>query len=335
MSSEQCGGLLVWRGFVTAPDPWLPPPTPQASRWAPPTPRRRRGRPPTRATRCPRRSAWPRPRRAPTSSLPGPEHPCRRRARLRGASSSPDTDGAKALAVLSPRSCPGSARPASAARHRGPSSSPSSRRSPSAPGRCSPTIAPPWSTGGPARGCSARCSSLGCCGRCCARSPPAMPPAGWPRGSGRRAGRVGVASVVMVAALLPGFAGAWAAIHQDTVLGQVFVGSGEATVAVPSRSPTSASRPRWPLRRRPPRHGRRRVRAPGARRRLPPRRPPPRRRRRPPPRHPGAPAGRWTIALLGGDAGPHRWNLRTDTMIVVSIDRQTGDLASVSVPRNG
>ena len=38
--------------------------------------------------------------------------------------------------------------------------------------------------------------------------------------------------------------------------------------------------------------------------------------------------------LLGGDAGPSRWGLRTDTMIVVSVDRQTGDLASVSVPRN-
>jgi LCP family protein required for cell wall assembly len=49
---------------------------------------------------------------------------------------------------------------------------------------------------------------------------------------------------------------------------------------------------------------------------------------------PPLPPGRWNIALLGGDAGPHRWGLRTDTMIVVSVDRQTGDLASVSVPRN-
>ena len=44
--------------------------------------------------------------------------------------------------------------------------------------------------------------------------------------------------------------------------------------------------------------------------------------------------GRWNIALLGGDAGADRWGLRTDTMIVVSVDRQTGDLASISVPRN-
>jgi LCP family protein required for cell wall assembly len=33
-------------------------------------------------------------------------------------------------------------------------------------------------------------------------------------------------------------------------------------------------------------------------------------------------------------AGPGRSGLRTDTMIVVSIDRQTGDVASVSIPRN-
>jgi LCP family protein required for cell wall assembly len=44
--------------------------------------------------------------------------------------------------------------------------------------------------------------------------------------------------------------------------------------------------------------------------------------------------GRWTIALLGGDAGPRRWGLRTDTMIVVSIDKATGDLTGISVPRN-
>jgi LCP family protein required for cell wall assembly len=38
--------------------------------------------------------------------------------------------------------------------------------------------------------------------------------------------------------------------------------------------------------------------------------------------------------LLGGDAGPRRWGLRTDTMIVVSVDRATGDTVVVSVPRN-
>ncbi len=40
------------------------------------------------------------------------------------------------------------------------------------------------------------------------------------------------------------------------------------------------------------------------------------------------------VLLLGGDAGPGRWSLRTDTMVVVSIDPATGDTAMISVPRN-
>jgi LCP family protein required for cell wall assembly len=40
------------------------------------------------------------------------------------------------------------------------------------------------------------------------------------------------------------------------------------------------------------------------------------------------------VLLLGGDAGPGRWGLRTDAMHVVSVDLDTGDLAVVSVPRN-
>lgn len=45
-------------------------------------------------------------------------------------------------------------------------------------------------------------------------------------------------------------------------------------------------------------------------------------------------ANRWNIALLGGDAAPGRPGLRTDAMIVVSIDPATGDVAMISVPRN-
>lgn len=44
--------------------------------------------------------------------------------------------------------------------------------------------------------------------------------------------------------------------------------------------------------------------------------------------------GRWNVLLLGGDAGKGRYSLRTDAMILVSIDRATGDAAMVSVPRN-
>ncbi len=43
---------------------------------------------------------------------------------------------------------------------------------------------------------------------------------------------------------------------------------------------------------------------------------------------------RLNILLLGGDAGPGRGGLRTDTMIVASIDPVTGDAVLVGVPRN-
>ena len=44
--------------------------------------------------------------------------------------------------------------------------------------------------------------------------------------------------------------------------------------------------------------------------------------------------GRMTFLLLGGDAGEGRWSRRTDTMIVVSADLDSGAVAVVSVPRN-
>ena len=44
--------------------------------------------------------------------------------------------------------------------------------------------------------------------------------------------------------------------------------------------------------------------------------------------------GRWNILLFGGDAGKGRSGLRTDAMILLSVDRRTGDTAMVSVPRN-
>ena len=41
-----------------------------------------------------------------------------------------------------------------------------------------------------------------------------------------------------------------------------------------------------------------------------------------------------TILLIGGDAGPGRSGLRTDSMILVSIHRPSGRVALISVPRN-
>ena len=43
---------------------------------------------------------------------------------------------------------------------------------------------------------------------------------------------------------------------------------------------------------------------------------------------------RLNVLLLGADSGEGRRNIRTDTMIVMSIDPETGDTAMFSVPRN-
>jgi LCP family protein required for cell wall assembly len=44
--------------------------------------------------------------------------------------------------------------------------------------------------------------------------------------------------------------------------------------------------------------------------------------------------GRLDLLLIGSDAGPDRWSLRTDTMIVLSIDTSTNRAALFGVPRN-
>ncbi len=43
---------------------------------------------------------------------------------------------------------------------------------------------------------------------------------------------------------------------------------------------------------------------------------------------------RLTVLLLGSDAGPYRSGVRTDTVMVVSLDTTTGDLAIFGLPRN-
>jgi len=42
----------------------------------------------------------------------------------------------------------------------------------------------------------------------------------------------------------------------------------------------------------------------------------------------------FNVLLLGGDEGPGRWALRTDTMILVSIHKPSGRIAMLSIPRN-
>jgi LCP family protein required for cell wall assembly len=44
--------------------------------------------------------------------------------------------------------------------------------------------------------------------------------------------------------------------------------------------------------------------------------------------------GRLNLLLVGGDAGPGRWGIRTDTMIVLSVNLKTERAAVFSVPRN-
>lgn len=43
---------------------------------------------------------------------------------------------------------------------------------------------------------------------------------------------------------------------------------------------------------------------------------------------------RVNVLLLGSDAGPDRFAVRTDSIIVASIDTRTGDTALISIPRN-
>jgi LCP family protein required for cell wall assembly len=44
--------------------------------------------------------------------------------------------------------------------------------------------------------------------------------------------------------------------------------------------------------------------------------------------------GRVTFLLIGGDAGPYRYGVRTDTMIVVSVSTDSGRAAAFGIPRN-
>ena len=44
--------------------------------------------------------------------------------------------------------------------------------------------------------------------------------------------------------------------------------------------------------------------------------------------------GRLNLLLIGGDAGPGRWSLRTDTMMLLSVDLATARAALFGIPRN-
>ena len=57
-------------------------------------------------------------------------------------------------------------------------------------------------------------------------------------------------------------------------------------------------------------------------------------RGQPRPQNPWADKPRLNLLLLGGDAGPGRIGTRTDTIILASIDTETGDTTMFSLPRN-
>lgn len=44
--------------------------------------------------------------------------------------------------------------------------------------------------------------------------------------------------------------------------------------------------------------------------------------------------GRLDVLLVGADSGPGRWSLRTDTLMVLSVDVASGEAALFSIPRN-
>ena len=76
---------------------------------------------------------------------------------------------------------------------------------------------------------------------------------------------------------------------------------------------------------------------PGARDRGRAAEPHPDRCRRRPARRPSpdwARDGRLNILLVGSDAGTGRWLLRTDTMVLLSVDIESGQAAMFGIPRN-
>ncbi len=128
-----------------------------------------------------------------------------------------------------------------------------------------------------------------------------IPGSGHRRGSGVAGGVVGA-----FLALLPVAAGAWVLIPQIELLDTAFVSAptavnqaGGSLIEIPGE--TTAFDPRaWEW-----------TGATGS-----------------------TPGDRFNVLLLGGDAGPGRWSLRTDSINLVSLDPVSGDTAMIAIPRN-
>lgn len=120
---------------------------------------------------------------------------------------------------------------------------------------------------------------------------------------------VGGAGAVLVLVLVPHLAFGWATLTNEDALGDVFADEDIAAGGTTTTTTSASSDPTTP--------GETTTTFPVA---------------AGPPIWDGL--ERLNILLLGGDSGAGRREIRTDTMIVVSIDPTTGDTAMLSVPRN-
>ena len=168
----------------------------------------------------------------------------------------------------------------------------------------------------------------------------------WRRGRGAVASRVAAVALAAIAAATaaPHVAAGYVAARSYGVVESVFA-SEEPRDVLPARGlflaperSASLPRPVWPRRI----TSSRSAAAPPRARKRPAKQPP-----KLPPVKPlagsrrvlvtdGTSAGHpWvTVLLLGSDAGPGQWGDRTDTMIVVALERATGRAAAFGVPRN-
>jgi polyisoprenyl-teichoic acid--peptidoglycan teichoic acid transferase len=139
--------------------------------------------------------------------------------------------------------------------------------------------------------------------------------------AGRRAGRMSVAVLVGLLVLAVGIHGAvgWAGLRVNEAAGAIFLGEGliPGLGATPPPSPSPSPEP---------------TATPG-----PSATPGPMPTATPEPTEPlaaWARDGRLNLLLIGADAGPGRWSLRTDAMILLSVDVESGRAALFGFPRN-
>ncbi|MCI0346027.1 MAG: LCP family protein [Chloroflexi bacterium] len=142
--------------------------------------------------------------------------------------------------------------------------------------------------------------------------------------TGRRAGRMSLAVLVGLLVLAVGVHGAigWAGLRVNAAAGAIFLGEGlipglGATPPPPSTTPEPTPTP---------------TLEPSAAPRPTPTPTPTPEPTKPPPEF--ARDGRLNLLLIGADSGPYRWSLRTDTMILLSVDVETGRAALFGFPRN-